>query len=82
MDERLRNHIGEIYDGGAWEAVTGVLWKYNIPFQLWKFEQDVEFEGKLWRCLIIQDCTYDTDDLTAVDCARDVFAEAWGLRDV
>lgn len=82
MNEGLRNRIGKIYDGSAWEPVTGILWKYNIPFQLFKFERDVVFDGKLWRCIIIQDVSYDPDDTSAVDCARDVFAEAWELRDI
>ena len=79
MDIDLRLHVGEIYDGAAWEAVTGVLWNNGVPFQLFKFEQDVDYDGARWRCVIIQKCVYDRDDVSAVDYAEDVFAEAWTI---
>lgn len=80
MDERLREHIGATIEGGAWEPITGILWENETPWQLFKFEQDVEFEREIYRCVIIEKWVYDPDDLTAVDYAEDVFAKAWMIR--
>lgn len=77
MNERLRQNIGEIYDAGAWEPVTGIVWQGDDPWQLMSFEQDVEFEGKTWRCVIVQCIHFDADDLDAVDYAEDVFSAAF-----
>ena len=77
--EDLRNHIGEIYDGGCYEPITGILWKNGEPFQLFKFERDVEFEDEIYRCLLITKSVYDESDLTAVLTADDVFFEAWKI---
>lgn len=79
MSEELRNHIGEIYDGGAWEKVTGTFWKNGDPWDIWKFEHDVEFGGRKWRCIILQRVVYDPDDVDAVAYADDILAEAWEL---
>lgn len=46
MTEELRAHIGEIYDGGAWEKVTGTFWKNGDPWDIWKFEHLVNFLKK------------------------------------
>lgn len=77
MDERLRQNIAECY--GTFEPITGVLWQDGTPWQLWKFEQDVEFEGKMWRCVIIEKDYIDPADASAIDHTEDVLAEAWEL---
>lgn len=77
MDERLRRNIDECYDGSAWEAVTGILWKKGTPFQIWKFEHDVEFEHKTYRCLIIEKWVYDARDISAIDYAKTINEDAW-----
>lgn len=79
MDERLRRTIDECYDGSAFVAVTGVMWKDGTPFQIFKFEEDVECEQKLFRCLIITKWVYDAADLSAVDYTEDVFTDAWEI---
>lgn len=77
--EDLRDHIGEIYDGGCYEPITGMLWKRGQPFQLFKFERDVEFESKIYRCLLIVKNVYDSNDLTAVEYSEDISFEFWSL---
>ena len=79
MDEKLRQQIGETTDATAWEIITGILWKDGIPFQLWKFEQDVEFNKEMWRCLIIQKLVFYPDDIRSVDYCEDIMSEAWKL---
>ena len=79
MNNELRNHISEVYDGGSWEAITGILWKDGEPWQLFKFEQDVDFEGEFYRCCIISKSVYDPDDVESVDYTEDVFCESWVL---
>ncbi len=77
MDERLRRDIAENYSG--WERITGTFWQDGTPWELWKFEHDVEHDGKWWRCVIIEKATLDKDDWSALDYAEDIFAEAWEL---
>lgn len=79
MHDELRLHIGEVYGSEAWEAVTGTIWTNGRPWQLWKLEQDVEHAGSRWRCVIVQRSVYDPDDITALDYAEDIFAEAWEI---
>ena len=79
MTEELRQQIAETIDGGAWETITARLWQDGQPWELWKLEQDVEHEGRRWRCVIVQRVTFDPEDPDAVDTAEDVFAEAWPL---
>lgn len=78
MDSALRQHIAEVFGGdGSWEAVTAIMWKDDVPFQIWKFEQDVEYQGKWYRCLIISKDVFDPDDLEAVDYTEDIYSDAW-----
>ncbi len=79
MDQDLRNHIGEIYDGGCWENITGTLWENKTPWQLSKFERDVDFGGKRYRCVIIAKTVFCPDDIEAVDYSDDVFSSAWEI---
>ena len=46
--------------------------------QLFMFEQDVEFDHKMYRCVIIEKRVFDghSDD---VDYAEDVYFESWEL---
>lgn len=79
MQEDLRRHIGEIYDGGCWQQLTGRYHEGETPWELWLFERDVEYIGSTWRCVIVEKTVFDPDDPEAVDYAEDVFAEAWEL---
>ena len=79
MSNELRDHIAEVYDGGCWDNVTQIMWRNGQPFQLRKFVRDVEFDGANWRCIIVERVVYDDRDITAVDYAEDIFAEAWKL---
>ncbi len=79
MTQDLRQHIAETIDGGAWEGITGRLWQDGQPWELWKLEQDVEYDGQLWRCVIVQRVSFDPDDPDAVDTADDILAEAWPI---
>lgn len=79
MNKELLTHIEEVYDGGAWEAITGLLWEDGQPWQLFKFEQDVDYNRQLWRCLIIRRCVFDPDDVSAVDYTEDIFVRAWEI---
>lgn len=77
MPEDLRLNIAATTDG--WEPVTGVLWTDGTPWQVLKFERDVEHEEALWRCVILERVVYDPDDLSAVDYAEAILADAWPL---
>ena len=79
MNEWLRKNIDECYDGGEWEDVTGILGKKDEPFQILKFEQDVEYEHKMYRCLIIEKWVYDADDLSAVNYSETIYEDAWEI---
>ena len=79
MNEDLRTYISEHYDGGAWDAITPIYWKNGQPWQLWKFEHDVDFDGYRWRCVIIRRDEIDPEDISAVNYSEDVFADAWEI---
>ena len=79
MFEHLRNDIAENYGSECWEPITGKLYPAeDESFQLFKFDRDVEHDGKTYRCVIVQKVVYDghSDD---VDYAEDVCYEAWEL---
>lgn len=79
MDEQLRQDIMQNYGSECWEPITGRLYPAaDESFQLFKFERDVEHDGKTYRCIIIEKCVYDghSDD---VDYTEYVFNEAWEL---
>ena len=79
MSKELRQHIAEVYDGGCWDNVTQIMWRNGQPFQLRKFIRDVDFDGAYWRCIIVEREVIDANDITAIDYAEDIFAEAWKL---
>lgn len=79
MNKDLINRIEEIYDGGAWEAVTGVVWQGARAWQLFKFEQDVEFEGALWRCVLLAKDELCPEDVEAVERREYILTEAWQI---
>lgn len=81
MPDDLRRHIGEIYDGSCWDNIVGNCFPTDgQPFFLWKFDADVEYDGAMWRCVIVEAVYLDANDLDAVDYAEDVFSAAWKLR--
>lgn len=78
MDSRLRAHIDETIGGCAWTPITNVIWEDGkTPWLLSLFDENVDFEGRLYRCIILKKIVYDPDDLTAVDYAEDILAQAW-----
>lgn len=79
MSNELYQHIAEIY-GTCDDPITGIILEEDTPWQLWKFERDVEFQGKIWRCVIIEKVVYDPDDPTAADFTDVVFSNAFILR--
>ena len=79
MSEELIQNIIETIDGSAWEAITGLLWENGTPWQLYKFEGDVSFEGSIYRCVIVEKIIFDSDDVSAVDYAEDIYAAAWEI---
>ena len=79
MDERLRQNISETCGSEFWEPVTGVLWQNGTPWQIWKYENDVEFGGKTYRCVILEKYYIDPDDASAIDHSEDILAEAWEI---
>lgn len=79
MDEQLMQDIMQNYGAERWEPITGRLYHTaDESFQLFKFEWDVEHDGKTWRCIIIHKDVYDglTTDFVYGEV---VFAEAWEL---
>lgn len=79
MDERLRQNIGEVCGCEHYEAITGIMWQNGTPWQLFSFDNDIDFEGERWRVVMVQKWVYDPDDVTAVDYTEDIFSEAWQL---
>lgn len=80
MPDDLRRHIGEIYDGSAWEQIGARYFPTDgDPFEVYSFERDVEFEGALWRCVIITKWVLDADDPEEIDYTEDVIADAWKI---
>lgn len=77
MNESLRQHIAEHYDSGSWDAITGIIWDGGIPWQLTKFEREVEYSGSVQQCIIVTRVVYDPIDPTAVVEAEDIFAVAF-----
>ena len=82
MDMGLYLHIGEVYGVESWQKILDKHWiEDGIGFELWMFDNDVEYDGHLWRSVIIQRCVYDAqlgaDD---VDHVEMVMALAWKLR--
>jgi hypothetical protein len=78
IDEIL-DIISETYDSTAYEAITGILWQDGTPWQLVKFERDIELDGEWYRVVLIEKITYDSDDLEAVDYSEDILFEAWRI---
>ena len=78
MYRTLRQTIGETYGSESWEPLTGKLYPAEDGMQLFMFEQDVEFDHKMYRCIIIEKRVFDghSDD---VDYAEDVYFESWEL---
>lgn len=80
MDSDLRAHIGSIYGVEAWERLTVILWNNGTGYDLWKFEQDVEYSRKNYRCIIIQRNWYDAEiSMTDIDTSEDIFSDAWEI---
>lgn len=79
MDEGLRRNIDECDGIFGWEAVTGLLLKGETPFKIWKFDKDVEYEHKMYRCLIIEKDVYNADDIDAVDYSETIYEDAWEI---
>lgn len=79
MDEYLRQSIAEHYDSGCWDAITGIILENGTPWQLTKFEEDVEYHGSVWRCLIITKNVYFPDDFQEVVYVEDIFSSAFEL---
>ena len=79
MDEQIRTDIAENYGAECWQSITGKLYPAtDESFRLFKFDRDVEHNGKTYRCVIVQKVVYDghTED---IDYAEDLFAEAWQI---
>lgn len=75
--DEVRDIISETYDSTAYEAITSILWQDGTPWQLVKFERDIELDGEWYRVVLIEKITYDPDDLEAVDYSEDILFEAW-----
>lgn len=73
LSAEIRKMIGEIYDGGSWEQVSDLYNRDGEAWQLWKFEQAVEFEGKNYWAVIIEKHNLDPDDVECVEDVETVF---------
>lgn len=79
MDKELRKKIDENYDGRFWEKVTGILHNNDTPFCIYKFEQDVEFENEIYRCIIIEKQIYNPEEPQIIDSVETLLEESWKL---
>ena len=79
MFEELRMSINATYDGSSWEDVTALYWQDGTPWKIVKFDRDVEYGKKTYRCIIIEKWVFDPEDLEALDYAGVLLEEAWEL---
>lgn len=78
--EQIKAEIAEHYDGSFYEPITGILWQDKTPWQLFKFEADVELDGaEFFRVVMIKKYFYDPDDISSVDHEDTVLFEAWEI---
>lgn len=75
-EKTLRQYIREHYDGGFWEKITAVYNRDDEAFELMKFEETVDFEGKRYDVVIIDKWNLDPEDLEVVEDAEEVFFKA------
>ena len=73
--EELRKYIGENYDGSFWKNVTDFYNRDGEAWELRKFEETVEFDGKNYYVIIIEKWNYDSDDNSALDYSEEIFAK-------
>lgn len=73
LNDEIRKMIGEIYDGGCWESCSCLYNREGEAWQLWKFEQTVNFNGKRYDALIIEKHNLDPDDIECVEDSEVVF---------
>lgn len=77
--DELIQHIGEC-GLGRWEPMTGKQFpEGGQPWQLFLFENDVEWDGATWRCTFIDKRYFDEDRPDELDYSEIVFAEAFEL---
>ena len=65
---------------GSWDPVTDVYWQTDSLWQIYKLEQDVEFEGRVYHCVILSKLVSNLFDPGLILYAEDIFSEAWEAK--
>ncbi len=73
MNQELRNHIGEQYDGSFWTKESNLYNRDDEAWQLYKFEETVEFDGKQYWVVIIEKWNLDPEDIEVVESTEMFF---------
>lgn len=78
MPEDLRDHIRQT---GCLvpEPATGIRWSDEGGVQIMVFDDDVEFEGKTWRCIIVERWIWSNRHSEAIDSTEDIYTDAWPI---
>lgn len=81
MDSDLRNSISATISSDHWEPVTSKMFPAapSAPWQLWTLQEDIEYNGAMWRCCIVRMDTYNTDAPEEIDYSEDIFSSACKL---
>ena len=69
LQEEIRNDIESHYDGSFYKLISALHNRDGEAWELYMFEEDVEHEGKTYRCTLINKENYDPED---IECLLDV----------
>lgn len=73
MEKEIKSIIGEKYDGSFFEPITCLYNRNGEAWQLFKFEENVEYNEKNWYVVIIEKYNYDVSDIESVETVETVF---------
>ena len=63
LQEEIRNDIESHYDSDFYKLISALHNRDGEAWELYIFEQDIEHEGKIYRCTLINKINYDPEDL-------------------
>lgn len=66
LTEELKNEIASHYDGSFYKSLTSLHNDGNYAWELFKFEENVEYEGKEYYCTLIEKYNYDPEDIECI----------------
>lgn len=69
----IRERIGEIYDGVFWKPVSDLYNRNGEAWQLFRFEETVEFEGEQYWAIIVEKHNLTPEDTKCVEDTEIIF---------